>query len=194
MASLGDQDIEARTALLLSRCISFCNAFLEGTPPPKILDEFFINTTDAAPEIKEHGPSWAQTLLPFLSRTFIGRDPSTTDPQAGTCDDYFRLLAQTLEFRVDQSGFPPPEEFAVDVDARGSSGDETENGSGRRGVVTVSGWGEFASVKTGKSWKEKFVHRWSGFDETGRIEKWEIWADPLSAWMAVSGVDTSNKS
>ena len=45
--------------------------------------------------------------------------------------------------------------------------------------------GKFASVKTGKSWEEDFVYILSEFDEEGRIGRQEIWADPLSAWMAV---------
>lgn len=72
--------------------------------------------------------------------------------------------------------FPPPEEFAV-----------SEKADGGKGAVFVEGGGDFASVKTGRKWKETFVHRFSGFDEQGRIGKWEIWADPLSAYDAVKG-------
>jgi len=66
-------------------------------------------------------------------------------------------------------------------------------GRGRaEGVVTVVGTGTFASIKTGKEWSEKFIYRFSGFDREGRIGHWEIWADPLSAWVAVGDTWASN--
>ena len=39
--------------------------------------------------------------------------------------------------------------------------------------------------EAGKEWDEEFIYRFSGFDEEGKIGWWEIWADPLSAWVAV---------
>jgi len=53
--------------------------------------------------------------------------------------------------------------------------------------VTVVGKGKFESIETGRSWEEKFIYRFSGFDERGSIGHWEIWADPLSAWVAAGG-------
>ena len=47
--------------------------------------------------------------------------------------------------------------------------------------------GRFESVKTGKGWDEEFVYRLSEFDETGKIGWLELWADPLSAWVACGG-------
>lgn len=81
--------------------------------------------------------------------------------------------------------------FVVDVEAHASAGEGEEGeGEGRgkgRGVVSVVGKGTFTSKKTGKSWDEQFIYRFSGFDGQGRIGHWEIWADPLSAWVAVGG-------
>ncbi|OJD29471.1 transcription elongation factor s-ii protein [Diplodia corticola] len=56
---------------------------------------------------------------------------------------------------------------------------------GLKGTVTVVGRGTFESVKTGRKWREEFVYVLGGWDGEGRFERWEIWADPLSAWVAV---------
>ncbi|KAI9792570.1 MAG: hypothetical protein M1816_002090 [Peltula sp. TS41687] len=186
MAQAQQTQSQSRSALLRTRAVSFCNAFLTQTPPTHILDEFFVPDQ---PTITEHAPEWAQTRLPFLSRTFVGRKTNTDDRSASasasafgsgnTCDDYFRLLGETLVFVAEQSSFPPPEGFLVDADA-----ERTEDGRGG-GVVMVVGKGVFRSTKTDRQWRETFVHRLSRFDEQGRIGRWEIWADPLSAWAAV---------
>jgi len=65
--------------------------------------------------------------------------------------------------------------------------DEEAVVDGKKGVVSVVAKGVFRSRKTGRSWKETFIYRLSGFDEEGRIGWWEIWADTLSAWEAVNG-------
>lgn len=58
---------------------------------------------------------------------------------------------------------------------------------GGRGVVSVVGRGRFESVRTGRGWEEEFIWRLGGWDEEGRVGTWEVWADPLSAWVAVGG-------
>lgn len=65
---------------------------------------------------------------------------------------------------------PPVEEFLVDAE---------------NGTVTIKLHARFASVKTGKDWEEDFVYILSQFDEDGKIGCQELWADPLSAWVAV---------
>lgn len=87
-------------------------------------------------------------------------------------------MAATLSFHPSEDTFPPAEEFVVDP------GMKVAGGSGE-GAVSMVGHARFASVATGKDWEEDFIYRLSGFDEEGRIGHWEIWADPLSAWMAV---------
>jgi hypothetical protein len=91
--------------------------------------------------------------------------------------------------KLDNDAFPAPEsgEYVVDVVATAEKGE-----SELKGVVTVVGSGTFASIETGKEWSEKFIYRFSGFDQEGRIGHWEIWADPLSAWVAVGDTWASN--
>lgn len=77
--------------------------------------------------------------------------------------------------------FPSVESGGYVVDENAiAEGDEGCEG----GVVSVVGKARFESVKTGKGWDEEFIYRFSGFDGEGRIGHWEIWADPLSAWVA----------
>lgn len=81
--------------------------------------------------------------------------------------------------------FPSSEGYIVDAAA--TMGKPQGEGNQPKGVVSVVGKASFASIKTGKKWDEQFIYRLSGFDEAGRIGHWEIWADPLSAWVAVGG-------
>ncbi|KAI9758794.1 MAG: hypothetical protein M4579_002808 [Chaenotheca gracillima] len=171
---------EARSSVLRSRAVAFCAAFLDPTsnPPSNLIETHFMPTE---PKITEHGPSWATSRLPFLGKTFQGRKSSSAD--GSSCDDYFDLLAQSLSFHPNKNTFPPAEDFIVDPQA-GVSGEGQQARRGG-GAVSVVAHAKFASVKTGKSWEEDFIYRLSEFDDDGRIGHWEIWADPLSAWMAV---------
>lgn len=102
--------------------------------------------------------------------------------------EYFELLAQTLRMDLSAEAFPQPSSGGYVVDAEAKSEDCGAGGADvgeKRGVVSVVGKGTFKSVKTGREWSEKFIYRFSGFDQEGRIGHWEIWADPLSAWIAV---------
>ncbi|KAF2088255.1 hypothetical protein K490DRAFT_73207 [Saccharata proteae CBS 121410] len=147
-----------RAELLRTRAHAFCKTLLSPPPPPQLLAQYF---TPQNPEITEHGPSWATTKLPFLGQTFTGVDG---------CVSYFSLLSETLKMQLSGDSFPGPEGFIVDAEAN---------------MVSVVGGGRFESVRTGKSWTERFAYRLSGWDEDGKIGHWEIWADPLSAWVAV---------
>lgn len=93
---------------------------------------------------------------------------------------YFETLSQTLEMEMGKDTFPGDGGFVVDDSA-------VVEGEGGTGVVSVVGKARFKSKKTGKGWGESFIYRFSGFDDLGRIGHWEIWADPLSAWVAVGG-------
>jgi hypothetical protein len=116
----------------------------------------------ASPEITEHGPEWSRSRLPFLAKTFTGREG---------CGEYFQIMTDVLEMHLPNDAFPKAEEgFIVDAQA---------------GMVSVVGMGTFTSKKTGKAWDEQFIYRFSEFDNEGKIGHWEIWADPLSAWDAV---------
>ena len=148
---------------LRSTAYDFCKAFVAGISPSETLDTFF--TPD--PTILEHGPAWATSRLPFLATSFQGRRTTATSK---TCDDYYELLTSTLSFHPSDNTLPPREDFMVDVEKR---------------TVTVKLHAKFASVKTGKSWEEDFVYVLSEFDENFKIGRQELWADPLSAWVAV---------
>ena len=163
---------QTRYSLLKDRTEAFCAAFLDlaNNPPEKILNEHF--TTDN-PKITEHGPEWANERLPFLGETFVGRD---------ACLTYFQSLAETLEFIPNEHTFPSREGIIVDDRATVEA-----SGKDKKGVVSVVGQAKFKAVETGQSWDEQFIYRLSEFDEDGKIGHWEIWADPLSAWVAVAG-------
>jgi hypothetical protein len=162
----------SRYSLLQHRADAFCQTFmnLKDNPVEQILNEHF---TRNGPKITEHGPSWANKRLPFLGRTFEGRDQ---------CIEYFKLLSDVLEFIPHKDSFPQREKFVVDDKAYGDGSDRQN-----RGQVSVAGRGTFKAIKTGQQWNEYFIYRLSGFDEYGKIGHWEIWADPLSAWMAAGG-------
>jgi len=91
--------------------------------------------------------------------------------------------------KLENDAFPNIESGEYVVDAAAATGKGEDE---LKGVVTVVGTGTFASIQTGKEWSEKFIYRFSGFDQKGRIGHWEIWADPLSAWVAVGDTWTSN--
>lgn len=156
----------------------FCQAFVAGLSPVEMLDTFFASN----PKITEHGPQWAQARLPFLGTTFCGRRPhgngNENPPSGTTCDDYYDVLASTLSFHPTGDTMPPKEDFWVAVD---------KNAEGKwHGAVTVKLHARFASVKTGKSWEEDFIYLLRDFDDDMKIGHLELWADPLSAWMAVT--------
>ena len=167
--------LQGRDESLRATANGFCNAFVAGTPPTEILDKFFTSSA----RITEHGPSWAKDHLPFLSTTFSGRRHLDTvgATHGTTCDDYYDLLASTLSFHPTDETVPPQEEFLVAIN---------KNLDGEwESAVTIKLHAKFSSVKTGKSWQENFVYVLSDFDRDMKIGCLELWADPLSAWMAL---------
>lgn len=135
--------------------------------PTAMLTRFFA----PAPKITEHG-AFATTRLPFLATSFRGRR------QAGeNGSDYYHILTSTLAFHPPPDTVPPKESFLVACthDAEG----------GWQGRVIIKLHASFSSIKTGRSWLENLVYVWSEFDHDTKIGHLEIWADPLSAWMAV---------
>ena len=168
----------SRADLLRSTAESFCKAFVSGASPTEMLDIYFTSN----PSITEHGPLWAAERLPFLGKTFWGRRQqnslSSPAPSSGsTCDDYYDLLTSTLSFHPTEKTLPSSDQFVVDAEVRSASG--------KKGAVTVKLQAEFRSIKTGKGWTEEFVYVLSDFDDEGKIGCQELWADPLSAWVAV---------
>ncbi|KAH8732724.1 hypothetical protein GQ44DRAFT_600811 [Phaeosphaeriaceae sp. PMI808] len=147
----------SRSTTLRRATHAFCYTLLSPPPPSELIATYFTSS----PKITEHGPEWARSRLPFLAKTFTGKDG---------CEEYFTILGGILAMTLPGDAFPGPEQFIVD---------------GEVGMVSVVGKATFASIKTGKSWDEKFIHKFSEFDADGKIGHWEIWADPLSAWDAV---------
>lgn len=151
-----------------AKAVAFCQAFMDRLSPDVILSEHFTSN----PRITEHGPKTQE--LPFLGK-FSGRKSNLSNDQ--TCDDYFNILSKSLKFEPSPTTFPPPKSFVVD---------ETCEINGKKGVVSVVGSATFMSLDSGKRWDEDFIYRLSEFDDDGKIGHWEIWADTLSAWNAVS--------
>jgi hypothetical protein len=163
----GEKFYTSRKEELGLRSYAFCQALLDPQlDPARLIATRFV---DAEPKITEHGPPWCRERLPFLAKTFVGREG---------CLEYFRLLGDTLRMHMGEGTFPGPSGFIVDEETILPEVDGA-------GVVCVVGRAKFESVKTGRSWDEQFIYRLSGFDSAGRIGHWEIWADPLSAWDAV---------
>lgn len=157
--------ITGRSELLRARAHAFCQSLIAPPNPSELLKVYFSPDAKDGPIIREHGPSWATVHLPFLGRDFVGMD---------ACVEYFDLLSASLRMHLDESSFPGPEGFVVDVDL---------------GRVSVVGKGRFESLETKRSWDEKFTYILSHWDDNGKIGRWDIWADPLSAWAAVSEQD-----
>ncbi|KAF1959358.1 hypothetical protein CC80DRAFT_382759, partial [Byssothecium circinans] len=153
------------TTLLRATTHAFCTTLLTPPPPSTLLHTYFVPPTATTPSITEHGPSFSTPRLPFLHRTFTG---------AAGFEEYFSLMTSVLDMELPADAFPAARDFIVDADADAG-----------RGMVCVVGKGRFRSRKTGRAWEERFVYRFGGFDEQGRIGWWEVWADPLSAWEAV---------
>ncbi|KAL9093715.1 MAG: hypothetical protein Q9159_000016 [Coniocarpon cinnabarinum] len=203
----------SRPATLRNTAQSFCHAFITQLPSSQILEDYFVpETANQKPKITEHGPSWARERLPFLGQTFTGQSQ---------CQQYFTLLSQTLSIELKSNAFKE-EELVVDPDAiafpsppsdtsktshtsnpsttsgplntsTSNEDDSNVQDNERRGIVTIVGRGRFTSLKTKRGWDEIFTYRLSEFDEMGRIGHWEIWADPLSAWVAVGDEDSGRE-
>ncbi|CAO2656791.1 Nn.00g055940.m01.CDS01 [Neocucurbitaria sp. VM-36] len=155
-----------RSTTLRNTTHAFCAALISPPPPSELLSRYFTSH----PKITEHGPEWSRSRLPFLAKTFEGKEG---------CEEYFKLMTDALEMSLSEDAFPGREGFIVDAEA-------VVNGAGSgSGMVSVVGKGRFTSKKTGKGWDEQFIYRFSEFGEQGRIGHWEIWADPLSCWEAV---------
>ncbi|KAF2674185.1 hypothetical protein BT63DRAFT_435337 [Microthyrium microscopicum] len=158
----------SRSAMLRKCAHAFCMALRSSEfNAHTFVSTFFV---EEGATIIEHGPNWARKKLPFLGQTFEGREG---------CVQYFERLGHTLRMKLSQEAFPPDDELCVDPDTKVA-------GLELKGMVCVTGKGHFEHRGSGWSWNETFIYRLCGFDEDGRIARWEIWADPLSAWEAAN--------
>ncbi|KAI1443349.1 hypothetical protein F5Y02DRAFT_220476 [Annulohypoxylon stygium] len=97
-------------------------------------------------------------LAPFLGRDFRGRE----GVQA-----YFELVARYLNYEAMSFA-----DYVVDA---------VEN------RVAVRGTAKFTWVATGESWDEVFAYALK-FDESGKVMRYEIWADSGAAYLASKGL------
>lgn len=167
---MGHEDTASRYTLIKERTKAFCTAFIdpENNPPDKLISE---HLTAHAPRITEYGPSWATQRLPFLGRTFTGREGFL---------EYFDVLDKTLEFLPTKNTFGSEESILVDERAVPEG-----SGAGKGGMSCVKGHAKFKAVATGKEWEEDFVMVLSEFDDDGKIGHVEIWGDTVSEWLGV---------
>jgi hypothetical protein len=155
---MASSSLSTRSSALRQTTHAFCHALISPPAPSDLLSKYF----SSSPKITEHGPEWSRSRLPFLAKTFAGREG---------CEEYFQIMTDVLEMNLPDDAFPEADGgFIVDA---------------LSGMVSVVGKGTFTSKKTGRGWNEQFIYRFSEFDEKGKIGHWEIWADPLSAWEAV---------
>ncbi|KAL7771166.1 hypothetical protein CFE70_001108 [Pyrenophora teres f. teres 0-1] len=92
------------TTLLRETTQSFCRALIAPPPPSDLLAQYFSSW----PQITEHGPEWSRIRLPFLAKTFAGREG---------CKEYFKLMTDVLEMALPDDAFPGKEGFIVDAEA-----------------------------------------------------------------------------
>lgn len=203
----------ARATLLRTNAHAFCKALLSPPPPKDLLARFFVSSP--SPRILEHGPHWAAKRLPFLGKAFEGGDACAKYFELLAQTLKMQLDESSFPglegFVVDLEGdaLAGRGKVASGGSAAGGvkglwTGARKEGGNGLwspagrssagggssssavgKGAVTVVGRGTFESVKTGRKWEEEFVYVLSGWDGEGKFASWEIWADPLSAWLAV---------
>ncbi|GAA5966456.1 hypothetical protein JCM21900_003478 [Sporobolomyces salmonicolor] len=116
-----------------------------------------------APVCVEHGPAVAE--LPFLGKPFEGHDAIAR---------YYALITRVLK------GYGSAFE-EKDLWLRIEEGAHTAS-------ALWTGEADWAVQETGKSWHEavvwKFELRRSTAESEWKLARWEVWADPLSAYLA----------
>ncbi|KAK9898878.1 hypothetical protein P389DRAFT_193894 [Cystobasidium minutum MCA 4210] len=146
----------------LSKAQALCSSFSSGASPTELASHFHPELGEAY----EHGPSDISSL-PFLGRSFKGRS---------SVIEYFEMIGKYLKVVNGDMTFS---EWTCDL-LPDDVGDKV------KAVVTVRGRAGFEYVSTGKSWKEQFYYRLE-LDGDGKILRYEVWADPLSAYLASQG-------
>ncbi|GAA5891942.1 hypothetical protein JCM6882_007415 [Rhodosporidiobolus microsporus] len=144
--------------------LAFRDDINAAASPSTFASYFVSDSSDSSlPCCIEHGPS-GHDALPFLGRPFTSRDGIL---------EYYQLISEVLKGK---GGTYDEEDLLVKM---------REGGKRARAVWT--GEAVWIVQKTGKEWKEAVV--WA-FDlgEVGdgewKIQRWEVWADTLSAYLA----------
>ncbi|GAA6055705.1 hypothetical protein JCM3770_001030 [Rhodotorula araucariae] len=132
---------------------------LNASAPPATFRSHF--TSSRPPVCIEHGPA-GHPELPFLGEPFEGGDRIL---------HYYDLIGRVLKGKGSQF-------TEADLLIK-------ERGNGRARVVWT-GEAVWSVAATGKEWQEAVVWLFEMEREGGkwRIATWEVWADPLSAYLA----------
>ncbi|KAL8647842.1 MAG: hypothetical protein Q9210_005322 [Variospora velana] len=133
-------------------------------------------------------------------------DVSADDDDSNTMDTYYALLSSTLEFKPTPHTLPDLDAYAVD-EAKGVVSVRLRGGfeAKRKGRADEEG----TRKKERRAWTEEWVYlvrfeaQGEGEEEeeeeeeeerkgeeekrSRKIERLDIWADPLSAWVAMGG-------
>ncbi|GAA5992776.1 hypothetical protein JCM11641_007806 [Rhodosporidiobolus odoratus] len=154
---------------LTARLLHFRDS-LNAASPPSTFSSFFISTTPgrSLPCCIEHGPP-DHPDLPFLGKPFTGQQ---------AIEKYYSLISSILKGKGST--------FNEDSLLVKLKEEET------RARAVWTGTAVWSVQKTGKEWEEAVVWAFDAVkavegangQEEWKIEKWEVWADPLSAYLA----------
>ncbi|GAA6042176.1 hypothetical protein JCM8097_004999 [Rhodosporidiobolus ruineniae] len=154
------------SSAVTARLVSFRDVINSGASPDDFASFFAPSSaSDSPPCCIEHGPT-GHAGLPFLGRPFTGQDGIR---------DYYKLITSVLAgkgSRFDEK------DLLVRLDG--------EADGAEKATAVWTGEARWSVQKTGKEWDEavvwKFKLRKEG--EEWMLEKWEVWADTLSAYLA----------
>ena len=123
-----DKTFSSRSSQLRQRAVDFTTAFVDVTKGLVSPQDFLASQFSSDPRITEHGPAWAQSVVPIFDKTYRGHED---------CTEYFEILGGAFTCHFTDGSFPGPKEVVVDTE---SEGPDDEAGKAR-GVVWLSGHG-----------------------------------------------------
>ncbi|POY74982.1 hypothetical protein BMF94_1958 [Rhodotorula taiwanensis] len=146
---------------LTATLVRFRDAMNDPACTPSTLRPFF---TDDKPVCIEHGPSDVEEL-PFLGKPYEGERAIL---------EYFNLIGTVLKGRGSRFH---EDDLVVKV---------LEKNHVHTARAIWTGEATWSVAKTGKEWQEHVVWAfdWLREGREWKIQKWEVWADPLSAYFA----------
>ncbi|GAA5859173.1 hypothetical protein JCM8547_008902 [Rhodosporidiobolus lusitaniae] len=134
---------------------------LNAAAAPSTFTSYFTSST--LPTCIEHGPP-GHSSLPFLGRPFTGH---------AQIEEYYNLIGTIL--KGEGSRFNEEDLLVKEKEGRGKA------------KAVWTGEATWSVQKTGKEWEESVVWAFDLIKEEAaewKIEKWEVWADTLSAYLA----------
>lgn len=117
---------------------------------------------------------------------------------------YFELMGGALELAIKRGSVrvSVDADFPISDDKTGKYTSEDIDADGNiwrqlPGRVLATGQCHCVSRKTGRGWDEEVVWVFGGFQESedgseARFQRWDIWADAASAWVAEGGGDAGS--